>query len=75
MECEKTYIYEDDLPEMTDAEYDKWFKNSWVDFVRMGPLPCSHPGCCHHVTHPCEMCGRVACEIHPALNKNEDGNE
>ena len=20
--------------------------------------PCSHPGCQHHVTHPCECCGR-----------------
>jgi hypothetical protein len=22
--------------------------------------PCSHPGCAHHLTHPCERCGRVA---------------
>ena len=22
--------------------------------------PCSHPGCFGHVSHPCEMCGRVA---------------
>lgn len=22
--------------------------------------PCSHPGCLHHVSHPCEGCGRVA---------------
>ncbi len=22
--------------------------------------PCSHPGCLHHVTHPCEGCGRIA---------------
>jgi hypothetical protein len=21
--------------------------------------PCKHPGCQHHVTHPCEVCGRV----------------
>lgn len=21
--------------------------------------PCGHPGCLHHVTHPCEGCGRV----------------
>lgn len=22
--------------------------------------PCNHPGCLHHVTHPCEGCGRIA---------------
>jgi hypothetical protein len=22
--------------------------------------PCSHPGCLSHVSHPCEVCGRVA---------------
>lgn len=21
--------------------------------------PCSHPGCAHHITHPCEGCGRI----------------
>ena len=21
--------------------------------------PCNHPGCMHHVTHPCEGCGRI----------------
>lgn len=23
-------------------------------------VPCKHPGCLHHVTHPCEGCGRIA---------------
>ena len=23
--------------------------------------PCNHPGCCSHITHPCEECGRVGC--------------
>ena len=23
-----------------------------------GNEPCDHPGCMHHVTHPCEGCGR-----------------
>jgi len=22
-------------------------------------VPCSHPGCASHVTHPCEGCGRI----------------
>lgn len=21
---------------------------------------CTHPGCANHVTHPCEVCGRIA---------------
>ena len=21
--------------------------------------PCEHPGCLHHISHPCEGCGRV----------------
>lgn len=21
---------------------------------------CGHPGCLHHVSHPCECCGRIA---------------
>ena len=23
-------------------------------------VPCSHPGCLNHVTHPCEGCGRIS---------------
>lgn len=23
--------------------------------------PCDHPGCCNHITHSCEGCGRIAC--------------
>lgn len=23
--------------------------------------PCGHPGCCSHVSHPCERCGRTQC--------------
>lgn len=22
--------------------------------------PCDHPGCLHHISHPCEVCGRIA---------------
>ena len=21
--------------------------------------PCPHPGCFHHLSHPCEVCGRI----------------
>lgn len=29
-------MYEDDLPPLSDAEYDIWYKLSWVDIVRVG---------------------------------------
>ena len=39
----------------------------WADWIKNLPLaplpdgiPCSHPGCLNHVTHPCEGCGRIA---------------
>ncbi len=22
-------------------------------------VPCDHPGCLHHISHPCEGCGRI----------------
>ena len=32
-----------------------------VEIARLRPnQPCRHPGCLHHVTHPCEGCGRIA---------------
>jgi hypothetical protein len=33
------------------AELDKFNLN--------GGEPCNHPGCLHHITHPCEGCGRI----------------
>lgn len=34
------WVYEDDLPPMTDKEYSAWYKQSEViDGVRMGPNP------------------------------------
>ena len=33
------FCYEDDLPEMTDVEYDLWWINSWIQYgVRVGYL-------------------------------------
>ena len=25
--------------------------------------PCNHPGCCSHISHPCEECGRTGCGL------------
>jgi len=36
----KNIMFEDDLPKgMPKAEYDAWYVMSWVDGVRMGPVP------------------------------------
>ena len=35
--------------------------------------PCHHPGCLHHVTHPCEGCGRIAGKN--ISDKNDLSNE
>lgn len=26
-------------------------------------IPCNHPGCCSHESHPCEICSRIACGL------------
>ena len=31
----------------------------WLQTLGPGD-PCDHPGCLHHVSHPCEGCGRIA---------------
>lgn len=31
-------MYEDELPEMTREQYDRWYEASWVEIVRLGPL-------------------------------------
>jgi len=37
MELDRTTIvYEDELPKLTDEEYNIWYKESWVDGVRLG---------------------------------------
>ena len=30
------------------------------DSVYADGVPCNHPGCLSHVSHPCEGCGRVS---------------
>ncbi len=37
-------------------------------------VPCNHPGCLNHVTHPCERCGRVAGVRREAPWKDFEGN-
>lgn len=45
---------------------DHIFLSAWpgAKYASMADLrpdqPCGHPGCLHHVTHPCEWCGRIA---------------
>lgn len=35
----KNYMHEDELPEMTDEEYNEWYKTSWIEGgVRVGEI-------------------------------------
>lgn len=32
-----------------------------ITYVKLNPgQPCYHNGCLSHITHPCEVCGRIA---------------
>ena len=33
-------------------------------------IPCEHPGCLHHFTHPCEGCGRFYGQSIPNITKD-----
>ena len=34
-------------------------REQYLEYLQDGE-PCDHIGCLHHVSHPCESCGRVA---------------
>jgi len=35
-------------------------KNPLLDEYKYSDgVPCDHPGCLHHISHPCEGCGRI----------------
>lgn len=42
-----------------DAMYELEKRLEWIASLRPDE-PCDHRGCLHHVTHPCEGCGRIA---------------
>ena len=39
--------------------YEWEMRQRWLAELPDG-VPCDHPGCLSHVSHPCEVCGRVA---------------
>ena len=47
--------------ETTDFSVFEWPtpRSTWLANLKDGE-PCDHPGCLSHVTHPCEVCGRIA---------------
>jgi hypothetical protein len=45
--------------QVTKEEYVQAVKDELVKLLDDGE-PCYHPGCLSHVTHPCEVCGRIA---------------
>jgi hypothetical protein len=66
----------EDRTRISEALYVKAIKELWTEenitqtmFTDLPPLlprvfkdgePCDHPGCLAHVSHPCEVCGRIA---------------
>lgn len=61
-------------PFRTDALYDGFMECQRLRNAVLSPVPalpdgvpCSHPGCLSHVSHPCEGCGRVAGHAPEAL--------
>jgi len=57
------------LVEMTQRERRRQMEFDWSApdptgrpyYLQLPPnVPCGHPGCLHHVSHPCEGCGRIA---------------
>jgi len=41
-----------------DEEYRHPITGETVRKLKSGQ-PCEHKGCAHHVSHPCEVCGRT----------------
>lgn len=39
--------------------YQKEYKESKKTFKYKDGEPCPHSGCLHHISHPCEGCGRI----------------
>ncbi len=37
--------------------------------------PCKHPGCFHHFSHPCEVCGRTGMQGSVLLKLKESYKE
>lgn len=54
--CEEMYnkIHEDQ-----DKRLEKMFNDLFRPKNLKDGEPCGHPGCLHHITHPCEGCGRI----------------
>lgn len=56
---EKAY---DDLQENIPRHYARALKHIvWGEF--QPGVPCDHPGCFSHLTHPCEKCGRIGGKV------------
>ena len=49
-----------------------WMSVDVADYIyyRHG-MPCKHRGCWAHKTHPCEYCGRIACEGEAFIKKTK----
>ena len=62
--------YKKDHPGFEDALRGR--KMTLGSGVREDGIPCSHPGCLNHISHPCERCGRIGGK---AMNSNQEFHE
>ena len=49
-------------------------KKRWLESLLDG-VPCDHPGCLSHISHPCEVCGRIAGRRPPPLGADAAGSD
>ena len=40
--------------------YDNFSNLFYIEEYYPENIPCPHPGCLSHISHPCEYCGRIA---------------
>ena len=54
-------------PDCTDSDG----IHTWIDYWYLPDgEPCKHSGCRAHVSHPCEVCGRIACKGEAYIKKH-----
>jgi len=53
------FMFHADVAGFNDTMYELEQRLEWIANLRPDE-PCDHRGCLHHVTHPCEGCGRIA---------------
>lgn len=50
---------------------DKQIKRLSLSLSRLNGVSCNHPGCLNHLSHPCEVCGRIGGKYQPLTDRLE----